>query len=285
MVKDKFVTVRGLELHYREWSRRGTPVVFLHGLSSSARIFDKVAVRLAESCRVIAVDQRGHGESSKPDEGYDFESIAADLAGLMDALKIKRAVVAGHSWGGGVALRFAARYSERAKGLILIDGGFFDLQGIPGMTWAHAEERMAPMDFEDTPVERFREGIKGFAGKWWSPWVEEVILASFFITPEGGVRRRLTVANHMKILRALWEQRPGELYPLVRCPTLLLPAVMESAGDAGRVEQKKREVGAALAGLKKGKVVWFRETVHDIPMQRARRLANVIGTFIGDIQG
>lgn len=280
MVQDHYVNVRGMEFHYREWSHKGTPLILLHGLSSQAHIFDRVAPLLADSFRVLVLDQRGHGDSAKPDDGYDFANIAQDLAAFLDTLKIKRAVIAGHSWGGGVALYFAAYYLERTRALILIDGGFSDLQAVPGMTWERAEKELAPFYLEDTPVGEFRKRIKQFSGKRWSPWVEESVLANFYITSQNTIRRRLSHVNHMKILRALWEQRPRALYPLISCPTLLLPAIVETEENRARVEQRKQELKSAAQELENGQVVWFKETVHDIPVQRPRKLANVISRFV-----
>src|SRR5438552_915067 len=71
----------GLALHYRDWGGAGRPIVLLHGLASSSRIFDLLAPLLRPYGRVVALDARGHGESAKPDDGYDFPSIVADVAG------------------------------------------------------------------------------------------------------------------------------------------------------------------------------------------------------------
>lgn len=279
-VRDKFVELGGLKFHYRAWSRTGTPLILLHGLSSQAHIFDRLAPLLAESFRVLVLDQRGHGDTAKPDEGYDFATIAKDLKAFLDAMKIKRAVIAGHSWGGSVALYFAAHYPERTRGLILMDGGFFDIQANPEMTWERTEQELAPMYLEDMPLAEFKAGIKQFVGKRWSPWVEASILANFFITPAQTIRRRLSHANHMKILRALWEQRPRELYPLVKCPTLLLPAFMATDENRAWLQQRRAQVKTAAQELAQGQVVSFNNTVHDIPVQRPRRLATVISKFI-----
>jgi len=282
MVQDKFVELRGLPFHYREWSRKGTPLIFLHGLASQSHMFDRVAPLLADTFRVIAFDQRGHGESAKPSSGYDFANVAQDLVALLDALKIKRAMVAGHSWGGNVALYFAAHYPERVRGVVMIDGGFLDIQSNPEMTWARTEQELAPPNLLGTPVNDFKQMLKQYAGKLWKPFVEEIILQNFEIQKDQTIRPRLSYANHMKILRALWEQRPGDYYPLVRCPVLILPAMNERVEDLAWSERRRAQVLAAARGIEKNRVVWFHNTVHDIPLQRPRRLANVIRQFAVD---
>jgi pimeloyl-ACP methyl ester carboxylesterase len=104
----------------------GTPIVLLHGLASSLRIWDFVAPILAQRFRVVAVDQRGHGLSTKPDDGYGFEEVGADLEAFVKLLGLDRPVVVGHSWGGSVAVRFGTDYPELTRGLVLVDGGFIE---------------------------------------------------------------------------------------------------------------------------------------------------------------
>src|SRR5438045_9676584 len=104
-----FVEVNGLRLHHQEWGPAdgAATVVLVHGLGSTSHIWDLVGPRLGErSLRVLALDQRGHGESDQPDTGYDFESVGADLAAFMDSVGVTgRSVLVGHSWGASVVDR------------------------------------------------------------------------------------------------------------------------------------------------------------------------------------
>ena len=96
----------------------GIPVLLLHGATDSWRSFERVLPHLPDSIRAIAVTQRGHGESSRPEGGYRTSDFAADLVALMDALDLETAVIAGHCMGGSVAQRFALDYPERTQGLV-----------------------------------------------------------------------------------------------------------------------------------------------------------------------
>jgi len=114
----------GLRFAYVEQGERDGPVVLmLHGYTDSHRSFDLLRPHLPESWRVIALTQRGHGKTDKPQDGYAIESMAADVRTFMDALGIERVVLIGHSMGAAVALQAAADYPERVQGLALI-GGF-----------------------------------------------------------------------------------------------------------------------------------------------------------------
>ena len=106
----------------------GIPVLLLHGATDSWRSFERVLPHLPDSIRAIAVTQRGHGESSRPEGGYRTSDFAADLVALMDALDLETAVIAGHCMGGSVAQRFALDYPERTQGLVLA-GTFPTMRG------------------------------------------------------------------------------------------------------------------------------------------------------------
>ncbi|MCS7235309.1 MAG: alpha/beta hydrolase [Armatimonadota bacterium] len=118
-MKRSTVTVRGLRLHYRKWGR-GLPVLLLHGFPLSSELWEDVAVRLEDRCQVVAPDLRGHGDSDAPPGPYSMDALAEDVVGLVDALGLDRFVLGGHSMGGYVAFRVAARWPQRLLGLVLV---------------------------------------------------------------------------------------------------------------------------------------------------------------------
>ncbi len=114
----------GLEINVREWSTEGTPLVFVHGFSNDAHVWDDIAPVVAPHYRVLCLDLRGHGDSGRhPDAAYDADSMANDLECVFDALGIERLVLVGHSLGGRVAMRFAGRHPEKLAGLVIVDTG------------------------------------------------------------------------------------------------------------------------------------------------------------------
>ncbi|HZA21429.1 MAG TPA: alpha/beta hydrolase [Dehalococcoidia bacterium] len=123
--KDKTVTVNGLQLHYLDWGHESSPVmVLLHGLRGHAHSWDDVSAALCGDYRVLALDQRGRGESDWAGDGdYSTSAYVSDLLDFCDALKLDRFILAGHSMGGRNSISFAGRHSDRLQKLIIVDIG------------------------------------------------------------------------------------------------------------------------------------------------------------------
>jgi pimeloyl-ACP methyl ester carboxylesterase len=98
----------------------GIPVIFLHAIADSWHSFERVLAHLPGSIHAFAVTQRGHGDASRPADGYRTDDFAADLAAFMDAVHLEAAVIAGGSSGGFAARRFAIDHPERTLGLVLL---------------------------------------------------------------------------------------------------------------------------------------------------------------------
>lgn len=112
-------TVNGLELAY-ERQGRGTPLVLIHGYPLDHTIWNPVVALLEAGFDLILPDLRGFGRSSTVRTRYLLTDMAADIAALLDFLKIETAAIAGHSMGGYVALAFARCYPSRVHGLGLV---------------------------------------------------------------------------------------------------------------------------------------------------------------------
>jgi len=98
----------------------GTPIVLLHGFPLAKETWDQQAAALARVARVIRLDLRGLGASAVTAGPYLMEALAGDVAGVLDALGVERAVIAGHSLGGYVAFAFFRMFAERCLGLGIV---------------------------------------------------------------------------------------------------------------------------------------------------------------------
>jgi pimeloyl-ACP methyl ester carboxylesterase len=277
--RERRIGVNGLTLRVREWPKGGPPIVLAHGLASNSRIWDDVAARLSDRYHVVAFDQRGHGLSDRPTDGFTFDRVVGDLGGVIEALGLDRPTLVGHSWGGNVVLAFAAAHPDRVRGLVLVDGGYIELSALPGRSWEQVQVDMAPPDLTHLTFDEFLERARsGDSGQYWSPTVEATLRTSFKDGPDGRIRPSLRREDHLEILHALWEQRPSELFPRVNVPTLIVPARRPNAtGRAAEMAPiRERLVANAAAALPNGRLLWMEDTVHDIPLQRPAALAEAI---------
>ena len=141
-----WATVRDLRMRYLDWGRRRraracparSGFVGRTGMTSSRRYAERPLPH--HRSRTSA----GHGQTTQANEGYGWHSVASDAVGLLDVLEIEKAIVFGHSWGGNVAVGLAAHYPERVSALVMIDGGFFSPQMLPGATWEAFSQRTIP---------------------------------------------------------------------------------------------------------------------------------------------
>lgn len=115
---------QGLNLHYLDWGNAEAPLlVLLHGSRDHARSWDWTARALRHEWHVVAPDLRGHGDSDwSPDGAYLTAYHALDLSGLIESLGARQLRFVAHSFGGGVAARYAAMFPDRVQKLVLVDG-------------------------------------------------------------------------------------------------------------------------------------------------------------------
>jgi esterase len=121
--QDKFISVHGLHMHYVEWGTPGNPsMVLLHGFQSHAHTWDTFSSAMAATHHVLALDQRGHGDTAwAPDGNYTPEAFIRDIVGFIDALHLAPTLLVGHSMGGRHAALVAADYPAKVKKLVIVD--------------------------------------------------------------------------------------------------------------------------------------------------------------------
>ena len=112
--------INGIQLAYELQEGSGMPIVLLHGFAMNRSVWHEMATTYLADKKLILPDLRGHGESDASDGPYPMELLAADLAGLINYLEIKSAIICGHSMGGYAALAFAEQYPQMLAGLGLI---------------------------------------------------------------------------------------------------------------------------------------------------------------------
>ena len=266
----------GVRIRYLEWladsgTARSPAILLLHGLSSNARYWERVARRLGTR-RVVALDQRGHGWTGRPPQapplpiGYGMESLLEDASLLIDALRLDKPVIVGHSWGATVALELAATRPELASGLVFIDG---PVQSPAQMfNWEEAQRLMQP------PLPRFSsirdaidESHRDFGEAWDSdlePFVTDRVMAD-----GDALVLTLTAPVRLELLRGLYDSQPEGLWPRLEVPAVALLALRSFARVSRSTDPGVIRLGEIAPRVE---VKWF-DTPHDIPLYMPAEVA------------
>lgn len=267
----------GVRLHYLEWRPTDVsdpppePALFLlHGLSSNARVWERMA-RLLAARRIVALDQRSHGLSDRPASGYTLDEVVADAAHVIRELGLGRPLVAGHSWGGAVALALAAAHPGLASGLVNVDGPTASFSRF--MTWEEAARLMQP------PLPTYRDADAAAAaqaddlGDAWGDDLREFVAAGLVEAPAGSLVPTLTAEVRVQILRDLYGFEPELLFAGVKGPILLAMAGQVWPGAPKEfVERRRRSVEEVQELRPDAQVRWY-ESRHDVPLIRPAELA------------
>ncbi|MFO8074532.1 MAG: alpha/beta hydrolase [Egibacteraceae bacterium] len=258
--------VDGVTLARRHDPGERRPFLLVHGLASSARLWDVVADRLAAAGHeVLAVDLRGHGRSPDPGVGHDTPTAAADLAALLAAEGLvggRAPVVAGQSWGGNVVVELAARHGGPAA-IVLVDGGWIHLAAAyrdVEACWAD----LAPPRLGDRSLEELAAGLRASRPGW--PEASLAALLTCYVERDGRAFPRLDRGAHRSILDSLYAIDPATRFGAVEVPALLLVAGAEAAAPPPAVAR-------AIDGLPEASVSWYPDGDHDLHAEQPDAVA------------
>ncbi len=208
------IEIGGLRIHYVE-AGAGSPVVLIHGWNGSTFDYRYTFAALSERHRVVAIDLKGYGFSARPPKGdYTHTAQAGLVCRLMDALGIERAVVVGHSMGGGVAQSLALHHPERVSRLVLVDS--VTHHEFRRTRFSHAVPAVLPVVALFALRPSFRERALRYA-----------VHDPAYVTPDtiDGHFRPLRMKGHLRAQAQQIKSRRNE-EPLephrIRAPTLLL---------------------------------------------------------------
>lgn len=256
----------------------GVPVLLLHGLASSRRFWDPVLARLPGPA--LALDQRGHGESARPQGPYDGATVLRDALSALDDVGFGEVVVVGHSWGASTALRLAAAAPERVRAVVAVDGGV----GRPGRGADRAAtRRMLEPPRTALPLDELRARVAaGPLGPWWSAEVEAALLPLFAVGDDGLARARLPFEAHMAIVDDLLDTDPEQVLAQVRCPAWVAVAVPVGAADDWSTA---KAAGLQRAGelLAQPRLVTWGGAVHDVPLQWPGLVAGLVRAAVEEV--
>jgi pimeloyl-ACP methyl ester carboxylesterase len=265
-----FAQANGVRLYY-EVHGRGEPLVLIAGIGYDVWMWHRMLPGLARRFQVVVFDNRGAGQSDKPPGAYSAGLLAADTAGLMDALGLPRAHILGHSMGGFVAQALAIHHPERVDRLILAATNFGGPRHVP-----ITPEAMAVLtDVRGDPVERLRRGIAvscapGFAER--DPALVEAWVsyrAGHPIDP-AGYQAQLAVGLSLLPEAASFE---GKL-AAVRSPALVLFGAHDRVVPAGNAD-------LLAARLPDARIAILPDAGHFFPLETPEEANKAIMEFLG----
>lgn len=269
---DSVETEPGVEIAYRDVGP-GTapPIVLLHAWGFHHAAWDRQIRAWSDAFRVVAVDLRGHGASAKPGHGFTPDRVADDVLAVLDHLDLRGATVVGWSLGGAVAVRAAARRSDRIARLVLV--GPFGPRYVASDDNPHgapAEEVAGVLGFEAVAGEEFRYGaLLAMPKEPYSEPVRTALFAQMLQAPSwaaGRMLREFTAADF----------RPD--LALVRVPTLVCQGRADGFAPAERVQ-------GYVDGIEGARIEWFEESGHSPHLEETDRFTTVVRAFVEEQAG
>jgi pimeloyl-ACP methyl ester carboxylesterase len=220
------VDLAGYRMAYREWGTTTDqpPLVLVHGITSSSLSWVRVAPRLAERTRVIAVDLKGHGDSDRPSSGYAISDQATEVAGLCQALGLERIDLIGHSWGGAISVQFAVDGRVPIRRLVLEDPGLGQASLSPEQQEMLRQARagyVGSMGLTRAEADaKFRPNLA-------LGWTEQDLAGKIDAAMKG------SRASVEAVFDAIGDRNQIPQLAQLRCPTLLLRAEVARGGIVG----------------------------------------------------
>ena len=249
-----------IQLYYEEHGH-GQPLVFIHGLGSSTKDWESQVPEFSKSYRVITFDLRGHGQSDKPAGPYQIPMLAADLAGLLQALNIPSAHLVGLSLGGAVAFQFAIDYPAKVKTLTIVNSGP-SLGGTPEQARQEIDRRVGIVQ---------QLGMQAMG---------EALAPTLFPNPEQAALRETFVKRwaendpqaYIEATRSLLGWNVEDQLGTIKCPTLILAADQ----DYSPVATKE----AYVKLIPHARLVVIPEAHHATPLEQPEKFNTALREFL-----
>jgi len=267
----RFEVVNGLRLHFlQSGAERAPAVCFLHGGAAHAHWFDAIATDLGEKRHVVALDQRGHGESAwASPPAYATEDFAADIVGVLGALGWDSAVLIGHSMGGHNAIGCAAWYPERLRGLVIVDSR----PAIPAERLAQMKERGARPHRRHPSVEAAAASFRLLPPETRAdPALLSHVARASVTWQDGAVSLRFDPACYAARVPA----DGWQLVPRISAPTLVVRGELSPILTRPMAERLRAEISGA-------RVVEIPGAYHHVVLDRPDAFVHEVRAFLDDL--
>jgi len=214
----------GVEIALAVWEGKGKTVLCVHGISASCRCWDNVAEALIPQHEVLAMDLRGRGLSEKPASGYSISHHCRDIEALLKHQDINQVIILGHSLGALIGLELAARFPEKVKRLILVDGGGQLTKEQREKVFAGIQPTLDRLGKIFPSKEAYLDLMK--SNPLLQPWTS--MLETYYLyeleEADGGVRSRVKAEHIKEEAENLTGYDVTGFYSRIKCPVLILRA-------------------------------------------------------------
>lgn len=255
----------GVRMHYVEQGRRDGPVlVLLHGYTDSYRSFDLDYALLPARYHVYALDQRGHGDSSRPNCCYSQSAFAADVVAFLNARGHTRAILVGHSMGSFIAQQVALEYPSRVRALVLV-GSAPTAKGNPVIA-----DLKSVVDTLEDPID---------------PAFVRDFQASTFYRPIPPSFLDTAVRESLKVPARVWKATLSGLVAedhSARLDDLRVPALVVG-GDRDSIFSVAEQQALARK-LCQGRLLLYPETGHAPHVEQPRRFVTDLTAFVDGLR-
>lgn len=268
-VQDKTVTLNGLRFHYRDWGNEGVPpLLLLHGYTGHARSWDGFAETVRDRYHVMALDQRGHGETEWATD-YAPERMVEDIDAFVQQLGIAPFALLGLSMGGRNAYTYTALHPQTVERLVIVDIG----PEIVAAGSARLAAGVQTADVFDSPEEAFQQARAA------NPRPPDDVLRhrithNLMPTDDGRFTWRWDKALRTgdRLPRpdatAAWA-----LLPRITCPTLLVRGAESDVLGTDTADRMVREIPNC-------RLITVPESGHSVPLDNPQEFAQAVATFL-----
>lgn len=266
----KSLTVNGLKLHYLDWGGGGKQTILLvHGFGGNSQNWAPFAERMRGDHRVVALDQRGHGDSDHAREGYPVTAFAADLHGFVAALGVAPVICIGNSLGARNSIAFAGQYPGDVAKLILLDGGPEIPEKVTSAFIARLPQRPKSFPGEQAAIDYLKKGNPGHGDDFYRQVAANILRKNWvgqYIWKNDPETSWIYESSVRQEAPYVWEQ-----FARIACPTLVVQCEhgpdlpIETAQKMAAMNPKARlvQVKGASHGLHQNKPEEFERIVRE----------------------
>ena len=270
-----------------------TKILLIHGLGSNRKTFDELIFHLMKTCDVCSFDIRMHGDnyqmqSKTKTKVLNIETFADDVMELTNLLSArcgqdnnwKNPLLVGHSYGGNIALEVGKKYPKLPSGIVLIDGGYIDLQNCFEGNWENCEQMCRPPN-QNIALNDFVPSLRAYYPLC-SHLALNGLMESFYLDVDSNCyRMKVSPELYMEVIEDLWRCNPSERYSgenTINCNVMMLP----SGKDVFFSKDKELDITRLSSAIgsdgdaEKVRIWWFEENNHDVHAENAFGCAKAI---------